>query len=240
MPCEEFQGALIDLAAGGDCAEVSGAALAHVAACAECRASLERERSLFAAMDAGVRELANAEVPTAWVRSVEMRIAKEVAPNRAGQLRWAYVGAIAAGVLIVMLPALRSRNATRPVGTEGQVSSAAPQQNMLTAQIVAPGATRTRTELRAQRHARALKTASEALPVPDESLVVLVPAEEKAAFAKFVHQVAADHEVAAAMVNPAPETRAPFLQVEPLNLARLEIQRLEDDAATTNAGRSER
>ncbi len=55
MPCEKYQDALIDLAAGG--AEVVGVVGEHLNVCASCRSYLEQEQILFASIDSGVRQI---------------------------------------------------------------------------------------------------------------------------------------------------------------------------------------
>jgi anti-sigma factor RsiW len=61
MPCEHFQDALIEAAATR--AEPQGEVRVHLQNCAACQAAFEQEQSLFASIDAGVRVVANAEVP---------------------------------------------------------------------------------------------------------------------------------------------------------------------------------
>lgn len=80
MPCESFKSALSEAAAG---APASPALRSHLIVCADCRAALAAEESLFASIDTGLRSLANAEVPASLIPSVRARL-NEPAPRK----RW--------------------------------------------------------------------------------------------------------------------------------------------------------
>jgi hypothetical protein len=94
MPCENYKNALIETASSG--AEPKTELRAHLAACASCRTALAEEQSLFASIDAGLRQSVNAEVPASLLQRVRARISEEVLPPRSWFTNWLTVATAAA------------------------------------------------------------------------------------------------------------------------------------------------
>jgi hypothetical protein len=97
MPCKHYKDALIEAAASG--AEPEGDLRAHLAGCADCRAAIEQEQSLFTFIDAGLHVAANAEVPASLVPRVRARLEEVSVPRRIWATEWLVLAS--AAVLVV-------------------------------------------------------------------------------------------------------------------------------------------
>jgi len=119
MLCEHYKEALIEAAAS----DVSGPGdlRAHLDGCAACRATFEQEQAFFASIDAGLRTAANSEVPPSLAVRVRALLDAEPASRLLAQ-KWAYSGAILAGVLsVAAILVLRShQNVSSPQLTNSQ------------------------------------------------------------------------------------------------------------------------
>src|SRR5258706_6490442 len=80
MPCKHYKDALIEAAASG--AEPHAELRAHLAECADCRATFEQEQALFSAIEAGLHVTANSEMPGSLLPRVRERLDEEIAPQR--------------------------------------------------------------------------------------------------------------------------------------------------------------
>jgi hypothetical protein len=130
MPCQYYKDALIEAAASG--AAVQCDLREHLDACASCRATFEREQSLFASLDAGLRVTANAEMPSSLLLHVRARLAEEFAPRRVWVTNWFVLAS--AAVMVVAFFAARSvwspSVIEKPVKTAGKVDAKpSPNQN---------------------------------------------------------------------------------------------------------------
>ena len=94
MLCDKYKDALMEAAADG--AALPTAVSAHVNLCAHCQATLAGERSLFAAVDAGLHRAANAEVRSCFLSNVRANLATGAIPTRNPIPGWAFVCATAA------------------------------------------------------------------------------------------------------------------------------------------------
>jgi hypothetical protein len=119
MPCESFQSALSEAAAG---APASAALRSHLIVCADCRAALAAEESLFASIDTGLRSAANAEVPASLIPSVRARL-NEPAPRK----RWLLpvLVPVAAALLLVALAARSFRHTSANPSQSAPLNAAA-------------------------------------------------------------------------------------------------------------------
>jgi hypothetical protein len=101
MSCETYREALTQAAASGT--EPLGAASAHLDSCASCRNFFDEERSLFCAIDAGLRRPANQEVPASLLPRVRAQVMGESSPRFGGMFRWAAITALAVAVMTFAL-----------------------------------------------------------------------------------------------------------------------------------------
>jgi hypothetical protein len=105
MLCEKYKEALVEAAASG--AALPNALREHVQACEHCAAILTGERALFAAVDAGLRKAANAEVRSSFLPNVKANLAAETVPERNPIPAWALVcatGALALAAAFLSMP----------------------------------------------------------------------------------------------------------------------------------------
>jgi hypothetical protein len=105
MLCDKYKEALIETAASGAALRIS--LREHVDACVHCRATLAGERSLFAAVDAGLHRAANAEVRSCFLPNARAKLATETVPTRNPIRGWAFVcatGAVALAAAFLSLP----------------------------------------------------------------------------------------------------------------------------------------
>jgi len=183
---------------------------------------MEKEQFLFAAIDSGIRKTTNAPLPSSLLQRLEARLAHEI-PSQRTSANWIYAAVAVAALLLLTLPILRWRGSAGGSLSQGkdQVSVA---QTAIAEQKLAEASPRlfsavtrgVRGKLRATRH------------FANEGPQVLVPSEEREAFARFVSSMAERKEFAAALVTPAPERNSEFLRLEPLQIAWLEIEPLGD------------
>jgi hypothetical protein len=222
--CEDYRAALTDAAAAA--IEPSRELRSHLEACPSCRAAFTEEMQLFAAIDSGVVAVANAEMPASFFP----RVRAGLEGDSISQRRWApsliFAAAGAAIVLIVFIAA-RTRH-TMSDSQAKQIFSApadeAPEKAVrreatteTPAMVAAKGSHRT-----PERKDRASR--SSALP---SQLEVLVPPDEREAFARFVSTQQERSHVVIAIVGPAPGQEDALLSVEPLLIAKLKVTPLE-------------
>ncbi|HLZ91048.1 MAG TPA: hypothetical protein VKQ28_04980 [Candidatus Acidoferrum sp.] len=115
MLCDKYKEALMEAAADG--AALPSSLREHVEACALCGARLAAERTLFAAVDAGLHEAANAKVHSSFLVNVKANLATETIPARNPIPGWAFVCATAAIALAAVFLSL-PRDAHNQARTE--------------------------------------------------------------------------------------------------------------------------
>jgi hypothetical protein len=222
MPCQHYKNALIEAAASG--AQPQGDLRAHLAGCADCRAAFAQEQSLFASIDAGLHVAANAEAPASLLPRVRARLDEAVAKQR----RWLQPVILAAASVALTFaiflfarphpsrPDNQAKQTPQILGSETVVKNARPQVSGPATQIVSSTANKSQTRV----HSTLLR------PVASSQLEVLVPPDEREAFARFVAVLGERREVALALAKPAPQTKDEPAGLEPLQINGLEIKLL--------------
>jgi len=222
MPCQHYKNALIEAAASG--AQPQGDLRAHLAGCADCRAAFAQEQSLFASIDAGLHVAANAEAPASLLPRVRARLDEAVAKQR----RWLQPVILAAASVALTFaiflfarphpsrPDNQAKQTPQILGSETLVKNARPQVSGPATQIVSSTANKSQTRV----HSTLLR------PVASSQLEVLVPPDEREAFARFVAVLGERREVALALAKPAPQTKDEPAGLEPLQINGLEIKLL--------------
>ncbi len=222
MPCQHYKDALIEVAASG--AKPQGDLRAHLAGCADCRAAFAQEQSLFASIDAGLHVAANAEAPASLLPRVRARLDEAVAKQR----RWLQPVILAAASVALTFaiflfarphpsrPDNQAKQTPQILGSETLVKNARPQVSGPATQIVSSTANKSQTRV----HSTLLRT------VASSQLEVLVPPDEREAFARFVAVLGERREVALALATPAPQTEDEPAGLEPLQINGLEIKLL--------------
>ncbi len=237
MPCEHYKDALIEPAATG--AGPQGELRAHLAACASCRAAFEQEQSLFSAIDSGLHTVANAEVPPSLLPRVRAAV-DEIAV--AHPLRWlqSLVFATSSVVLAFLIfLTVRPHRATNeniakqnpaiptPVGPATNKNSG--KNSPADIQIASVRSTRSKTG----RNSTILYSAASGNPE------VLVPPDERVAFARLVATLNERSDVAAALLAKV-EKKDSLVTVDPLQITDIEIKPLESKETEAQDGAGEK
>ena len=222
MPCQHYKDALIEAAASG--AQPQGDLRAHLPGCADCRAAFAQEQSLFASIDAGLHVAANAEAPASLLPRVRARLDEAVATQRRWFHPWIFAGASVVLAIAIFsfarLPYSKSHNQAKhtphiPV-SHTPVTTAGNQNSRASAEIASSAVNNS--------HARSHSTLLR--PVASSRPEVLVPPDEREAFARFVAVLGERREVALALATPAPQTKDEPAGLEPLQINGLEIKLL--------------
>lgn len=216
MPCESYQDALTSAAAG---APPTPALRAHLIACADCRAALAEEEKLLASIDAGLRSVANAELPPSLIPGLRVRLG-EPAPQR----RWfasALIPAAAALVLAAFVAHGLWRSTRKPLDSTATASVASPPSPM---QPLAPDrpasplpspATTPGVSAASRRAARSPLTRNAIAPQPPPE--VIVPRDQELLLARYA-ELRRTHRYV-----PLTTRLIPTSPLEPLETAPIQI-----------------
>ena len=229
MPCKHYKNALIETAASG--AEPQGELRAHLAGCADCRAAFEQERSLFASIDAGLRVVANAEVPPSLLPHVRARIDEQSVPRRVWSMNW-LVFASAAVIIIGFFAAralLQPNVVQQPIESAGKPVApplvTAPPQNHAPARVtpMEKGSASQRQEVVARlplEHGPQAKRRN----VPE----VLVPHDQELLLAQYAEQWSL-HKHPLLLAQEFDATVLSPLQVAPIQIDELGVKLLAEE-----------
>jgi hypothetical protein len=235
MLCENYREALIEAAAVD--ARLSPELRSHLDACVSCRAAFVEETQLFAAIDAGLRTAANAEVPPSFFPGVRAGLLDDSASERGWKPFLIFAAAAVAIVLTVFITA-RPRHTIYDNHAK-QIFSASPREKLEasargeasgTRAIVAPSRS---YRMQHQRNTAPADSAS------SNAMDVLVPPEEREAFARFIGSQPGRSGVVIAGVAAAPDNEDKRLSVEPLEISELEVKPLEALASEVPDGTDE-
>lgn len=198
MLCDKYKKALITAAASGTA--LPSALGEHVKACAYCRDIVTAEQALLAAIDAGLRNTANARGPSSFLPHVRAKLAAERPREPILAPAVAFACAIALAVVIVALP----RRAHEEVGTRSvpTIRKMAPAGGGTAVRVVPESKTaqlRTALELRTQPNvSAAMRHEPEVLVEPEqEELLTRFYASVQNPLAHARTVVASDQEAAA-------------------------------------------
>jgi hypothetical protein len=224
MPCEKYQAGLINRAVGDGQPELPADLQAHLHVCPSCRRFLEEEQLLRAMIDASLRRMANAPVPALFLQRFEARLAQELPLKRSWNASYIYLAA-AAAVALLMPPMLRVRSAKEPrsfLRPQTQVAKPAPQTSSPAA---SPQSAR---ESRPVPRSRKSTTQQSLAASPPE---VLVPPEEREAFARFLSSLNGHESLAVALIKPViahGDQATEPVQTQEIEIAALAVQPLEE------------
>ena len=221
MSCEVYRNKLVEAVARGESA-LGGELAAHLRLCAECGKFHQAQMDLFGAIDSGMRTMVNETVPASLLPGVRARVAEAGVPRRSWNFVWGFaaVGVAAAALVGVGLlrqgPEKVDRVAVRiPESTRGvrEAASAPPEQSHVVAALP-------------KRHKLEVKRVT---VVDDDEArpEVLVLAEERAAFARFVSDLPKERDVALALTMRAAEGNAKEEEIALLRIDELDVKPLE-------------
>jgi hypothetical protein len=224
MPCENYREALIDAAAADS--EPARELRSHLDVCASCRAAFTEERQLFAAIDTAVCAIANAEVPHSFLPCVRTSL-EDVS---ASQRRWTPLlifAAASAAIVITAFIAMRPNHAAK-IDQSKQIYSAPTHE---TSEIPVRREATGTSSIAASNGSH--RTPQRRNFTPSDSVrssgkvEVIVPPDEREAFAHFVASMQVRSDNALALVTSGPEKKEDPMTVAPLQIAKLEVRRLE-------------
>ena len=232
MPCENYKDALIEAAVSGF--EPRGELRAHLDTCASCRAAFEQEQALFASIDAGLHVTANADVPASLLPRVRARLDETVVTQRRWFQPLIFAAASVALTFAIFLltrplhprPDSQANQAPQIPVSQSPVTNAGDQNSGVSTQIVSSNVNNSQM----LGHSTLLR------PVASGQPEVLVPPDEREAFARFVVVLGERREVALALVTPAPQTKNEPASLEPLQINGLEIKPLEERQTEVSDG----
>lgn len=225
MPCEDYREALIEVAAT-DSAPSRELRL-HLDACASCRAASFEELQLFAAIDAGFRTTANAEVPSSLLPRVRVQLNERPAPRRT----WVPAGAVTAAAVALVAVIVFVRGFERDGGrTNPPVNSSAQSIPPTEIQPAPPVATSIETtrppaKIKLPRPAESLRVVGAAQV---EASRVLVPAGQQRAMEVLLASVKQGKVDGEVLLAEKPEKTLEELQVSPIGISPIEMKPLED------------
>jgi hypothetical protein len=223
--CGDYREVLIDAAAGG--AEPSRELRSHLDACGSCRAAFTEEVQLFAAIDAGVRVSANAEVPASLLPRVRVQLPEQVVPRHS----WVPVGAaLAAAVVLVTVIVFARGFGSGPHGADREVNSAASDVPRPLIQAAPPGIVLVERATRTARHEPSRPT-RKAVIARAEELTVLIPIGQKRAIDALLLGVQHGKVDGGVLLAEKPEKTLEELQVVPLDVSPIEVKPLADVSA---------
>ncbi len=225
MLCDKYKKALVEAASG---AALPNAIREHVEACAHCGATLAGERNLFAAIDAGLHNAANAKVDSSFVPNVKASLATQTVPGRSPIPGWALVcatGALALAIAFLSLPHNQAR-------TEAiVVPSKVPARTGLAELSLGP-------EHKARYSGRAL----EAPMQPNVSAAtshepeVLIQPEEEESLKRFYATVRNSAGDAKVVVTDNHEVTPKPLVIEQIEVRGLKIENLDEESGLAQTG----
>jgi hypothetical protein len=228
MKCEDYREALIEQAASGG--KFESRLATHFEKCAQCRAKLQHEEQLFAAIDRALYTKVN-EMPRAgFLTGVQARIGEQ-APSKS---QWTPLSALAGAALALTFVAMLHpwmASPSRPVEarklkTESmKVSNVAPHG--LASEESGPKTHNSDARVR-RPQSRALRP--EGVQIASSEPEVLVPPDEGKAFHQFVARLQGQEQVAQAVASPVmssvPDEKNELPEITPVEIARLQLEPL--------------
>jgi hypothetical protein len=196
----------------------------HQASCAVCREFFFVQQDLFRSVDFGLRSIANQSVPPSLLASVRTQMDEDARLGRAWQSTWSL--AVVATVLILAISIsysfwrMESDANSRQTASTVSPSAVTPQPAAQPVQI--------------QKSANVLpkpiakRAGSAALSSAEPEVIVL--AEERQAFARFIVEMPRDREAAVALTRPAPPAAEDPVEIALLQIDRLDVKPLEPTA----------
>jgi len=222
MNCKHCQEKILDSLTAG-AAQLSRAAFDHQQTCPVCREFHDAQANLFHSMDASLHAMVNQATPPSLLPGIRARLGQGQVAGRGWISHWSFAVVAASALLAVGIGYVRHRPENHPnspesgtVVSRGVDTAESSTQPLHRRMSVSPN--------------RTYKRANPPVPSPATSEAtpeVIVLAEERQAFAKFVAELPKERQVAIALIQSAPApVDAPvviaLLQIESLDLRPLE------------------
>jgi len=215
MNCERYKEKMVEALASGESSLARDIAI-HLRACEECKRFYEAQVNLFGAIDSGVRAMVHETVPASLLPRVRARIEEVRTPRLVWRPAWSVV-AIAAMILVVSLGFVRRSGSLRDAGLTKAPTAVATRTEIVPFAATSREAASTAVNPR-RRPGNNTETR---IDRPTEVPEVIVLAEEREAFVRFVARIPVDPQKAVALTRPAPPQ-----QDLPVEIALLQIEKL--------------
>jgi len=222
MNCRQYQERILNAFAAGE-VTFPDALVEHQRNCRACRAYWESQASLFCGIDAGVKAIANEEVPRSLAPGLRALLNDELPPPSSWMPAWE-VAAVAAAILAVSFGSILYRPVRHTVSPNDRVPAHSVESPVAVVRRLAedarpsPSRELKRTGARAFGHS----AVNSAAAMPE---VIVLP-EERAAFARFVADTP-EQGVVLAVARAAPSNEDVSFQIAVLEIHELEVQSLD-------------
>jgi hypothetical protein len=230
MNCASCQDALLGLAAVNS--EPSAELHAHLQLCAACSAIFERERHLFADIDAGLQASANSTLPSSFFPGLRVRINAPVAPFRKPvSVRGVILVAAAAAILALSIVRQQHRTPGQPAGVTPGGRQSAPEAAMSPVELEQPNVDsplQPRPGVAPpERNARA-ENRRQPPPISTSATEIIVPADQEVLLARYAEQLSHRRKAPARMSDDALSAATKPLEVDLIQIAQLDVKPLAD------------
>ena len=228
MNCKRVRENLVNSLAAGESALPSEITL-HLRTCAGCRSVYEVESNLLRSIDSGLQSIVNRDLPASLLPGYRARLLQQSEPRRS----WFPVWGIASAALAVATAAVLTFTLSRPrqpVESHPSFplnSSAAATQNSNPTPVLPPNPKfDAMPSTSTHRRIKSPILAHDGVAASQE---VIVLAEERRAFAKFVAKIPQERAVALALTRPAPALPEAPTEIALLRIEEMELKPLEPE-----------
>lgn len=228
MFCDAYNKSLTEAVAAGR--ELTPALQQHLSVCESCSNAFAEEQSLFAAIDVSLRATANAEVPATLIPRVHVALNSESAAQSHSH-KWIFASAaFAAMIVAAIVISFAHRDLPSPRENVANQTSTLPSIRLPQSQKPNPFPDSTPRQTGKAKVTRSVSVQIETFPAPE----VLVPDEERAAFARFLERGQSEQTLAtaSAAIPLVPEAPKILLPLQPVEIASLKISSLNGDEAS--------
>lgn len=219
MNCQQCQQKIFDVLAagtGGLAPEVA----AHQSSCPACAKFFAVQQSLFKSIDAGLQSFVNQPVPASLLPSIRARLDENTVSQRSWFLNWnlaTFAALVIAGIVLAHFWQRPTILHTSPGQTTTNVQAISASQRAL------PLEPHKQSRAVPPNRSERVALTSSAVAAPK----VIVPAEERQAFAKFVAEVPQQPQVALAFTHPATESSDATNETALLRIDLVEVKSLD-------------
>jgi hypothetical protein len=227
MNCQQYQQKILESLAADEGVRAEEL-MTHLNSCAACRKFHTAQQDLFHSIDGGLRSLANPPVPVSLLPALRARLNEKSFANRAHLRGWSW-SLIAATAVVIMAASVSHplRHPATPPALSYPASAASATRSVEDLQP------RAQSHREAPRNAARIPNAkrASAAAAPSNAPEVIVLAEERQAFAKFVAEVPEQPKVALALAHPALVAADDAVEIALLQIDGLDVKPLEGSAS---------
>lgn len=222
MNCKQVRQGILDLLVSGESA-LPAEVVEHQQLCAGCRNYFKEQAGLFRSMDEALGRVANSAVPPSLLPRIRARL-NEIVPAPSLRFYGWPIAAVAAATLVIVVLVL-FRHGPRPSHPTPQITHAVtPKEDKPVQLPELPKFVHNTKRQLAKMHVLSPPSLPEGeAPVPE----VIVPAEEREAFAHFVAQVPDNPAFVVALIRPALTGNESEVEITLLKIDSLEVKPLE-------------